>query len=618
MPSPELAQLEMLAQVDELIDRLTRWAEPESSWDAMRYCRALVRRLLWRVETLRVRLEAPLIVATFGGTGTGKSALVNALVGRECTPSGRQRPTTTQPVLITHPQTELELLGLPLEDFTIVRADGELLRDIVLIDCPDPDTSEVETHDSNLARLHQLLPYCDVLIYASTQQKYRSARVADELLQAATGCRLVFVQTHADVDEDIRADWRRQLEHHYQVPDMFFVDSLRALREEQAGQRPSGDFHRLQELLTTQLAASYRTQIRRANLIDLVQNALDHCRDHISAHWTTLSQLETALDEQLRKLNSTLSDRLRDELLASSHLWERRLLSSVTQNWGFSPFSSVLRIYNGLGTWIASAGMLRARNSAQVALIGAMQGVRWLQSRQQEQDADSQLDRMAAFGLDDALLRESQLVVTGYVQEARLDSRLLEGSNVEGLRHLAVRVEDQFLGDASRRVNAIIEQLASRHSGWAIRCLFEFLLGVLVLYMIGWPAYSFFVAHPWFGAPLIPVDFYVHAAVFLVLWSAFLVMLFNRRLRSGLKDEIRNLANHLAQSRLASGLFPQLEASCREIRVQRERLEAMVEATRELRRQVAGATALGARAASERTPDQDVPVGKLRHTVRTG
>src|SRR5262245_65353393 len=135
MLSPELAQLEMLAQVDDLIDRLARWAEPESPWQPMQQCRALVRRLLSRVETLRIRLEAPLIVATFGGTGTGKSALVNALVGRECTLSGRQRPTTTRPILVAHPQIELELLGLPLDDFEVARVDAPLLRALVLIDC---------------------------------------------------------------------------------------------------------------------------------------------------------------------------------------------------------------------------------------------------------------------------------------------------------------------------------------------------------------------------------------------------------------------------------------------------------------------------------------------------
>ena len=65
MSAPELAQLEMLAQVDELIARLSHWGEPESAWEPMNHCRALVRRLLTRVETLLIRLEAPLVVATF-------------------------------------------------------------------------------------------------------------------------------------------------------------------------------------------------------------------------------------------------------------------------------------------------------------------------------------------------------------------------------------------------------------------------------------------------------------------------------------------------------------------------------------------------------------------------
>ena len=59
------------------------------------------------------------------------------------------------------------------------RADAPILRDIVILDCPDPDTTESETPGSNLALLHKLLPHCDVLIYTSTQQKYRSARVGD-------------------------------------------------------------------------------------------------------------------------------------------------------------------------------------------------------------------------------------------------------------------------------------------------------------------------------------------------------------------------------------------------------------------------------------------------------
>ncbi|HLJ12477.1 MAG TPA: GTPase domain-containing protein [Planctomycetaceae bacterium] len=614
MSSPELAQLEMLAQVDELIDRLRGWAESEPDWEPLQHCRALVRRLLSRVETLRIRLEAPLIVATFGGTGTGKSALVNALVGRECTRSGRQRPTTTRPILVAHPQTELELLGLPLDDFEIVRLDAPLLRDLVLVDCPDPDTTESETDGSNLARLHHLLPYCDVLLYTATQQKYRSARVGDELTQAATGCRLVFVQTCAEIDEDVRDDWRRQLDGRYQVPDIFFVDSLRALREQQAGQRPAGDFRRLQELLSSELASSHRTQIRRANLVDLVQAALDRSRAHLAQNSAPLDQLERALEEQKRKLVELMSDQLREELLASRQLWERRLLAAVTESWGLSPFSAVVRLYSSLGNLIASAGLWRARSSAQMALIGAVQGVRWLNSKRQEIEAESRIDRVAVCGLDDAVLRRSQLVMAGYVQEARLDPRLVEQGNFEGLRREAVRVEDEFLGDAGRRVEEIVRGLAERHSRMGVRFVYELLLGVFLVYAVGRPAYNFFYAEPILGHSLLSSDFYIHAGVFLVLWSAVLVMVFTRRLRRGLMKRIGEAARQLAESRLATGLFPRLEKSMADVRLARDRLEALALTTAEIRREIASLTALGAQIAPQvvvRAREQPAAVNRV-------
>jgi hypothetical protein len=607
MSSPELAQLEMLAQVDQLIDRLRRWVEIASPWEPHEHCRALLRRLLLRIETLRVRLEAPLIVATFGGTGTGKSALVNALVGRDCTPSGRQRPTTTRPVLIAHPQTELELLGLPLEEVDVTRADTPLLRDIVIIDCPDPDTSETETAGSNLARLHHLLPFCDVLLYTSTQQKYRSARVVDELATAATGCRLVFVQTCADLDEDIRDDWRSQLDGRYQVPEIFFVDSLRALREQQSDRRPTGDFRRLQELLSSELAASHRTQIRRANLVDLVLGALDRCREHVSRHAPEIERLRVGLEDQQRRLIELMSDRLREELLTSRGLWERRLIAAVTQRWGLSPFSAALRVYNGLGGLIASAGLWRARSSAQMALVGAVQSARWIAARTQELEGESRLDRVAALGLDDGILRESQMVISGFVHDARIDARLVQDGNFDRLRNQAVRVEDRFLGDASRRIDKLIDDLATRHAGLATRIAYEVLLFAMLAYVIGWPAYNFFYAHPWQGKALIPVDFYIHGAIYVALWSGILVMLFTRRLRTGLVQRVGELARQTAESRLSAALFPDLEQALAGIHQQRERLEALALSAGELRREIAGSRALGAAL----TPSAGIPAQPL-------
>ncbi len=603
MSAPELAQLEMLAQVDELVARLTAWVDEKSSWEPMNHCRALLRRLLGRVERLRIRLEAPLVVATFGGTGTGKSSLVNALVGRECTPTGRERPTTMRPVLVAHPNTELEALGLPTDEFEIVRADAPILRDIVIVDCPDPDTTEVaQMPGSNLERLHQLMPHLDVLIYTSTQQKYRSARVCEELGQAATGCRLLFVQTHADLDEDVREDWRRQMAGQYEVPEMFFVDSLRALQEQSADRRPSGDFARLQDLLTTQLAASERIQIRRANLIDLIHAALEHCRTELDQHRPALAELEAALQEQRNKLTATMAGGLRDELLVSRNLWERRLLSSVTDIWGFSPFSSMLRFYNGLGGLVASFSLFRARNSAQIALIGALEGARRLHTRRQEKETESRLQRIAAFGLDDAVLREAQFVVAGYVTSARLDPALAERASLETMRDEAARVEDQFLGDASRRIDEIIDRLSVKNSGFFTRTFYELLFGAFVAFVLYRIGKNFFFDSFLHQSPPLTIDFYVSAGVVFLLWSGLLVMAFTGRLRRGLRRRIENLARELAEYRMSQGLFPQLEVTCRKLELGYDRLGALFQATAELRRQIATSSDLGSQIAPSGEP----------------
>lgn len=602
MQSPELAQLELLSRVDDIVARLTQWAQPESSWEPINRTRALVRRSLARAENLRIRLESPLVVALFGGTGTGKSSLVNALVGRDCTRTGRERPTTMRPVLVAHPQTELDAIGLPLDEFEIVLDDAPVLRDIVLLDCPDPDTTDSETPGSNLGRLHRLLPHCDVLIYTSTQQKYRSARVGDELGQAAAGCRLLFVQTHADLDEDIRDDWRRQLASRYEVPEVFLVDSVRALNEQLAGQRPTGDFARLQDVLTTQLAASHRLQIRRANLVDLLHAVLEHSERHLDAHQPAVDQLEAACEEQRRRMTEAMAVRLSDELLRSRSLWERRLIDSVTETWGFSPFSSVLRVYNGMGNLLASFGMFRAKSSAQVALIGALQGARWLRTRREEKDAEAHLERLSAFALEEDLLREGHVVIAGYLRSAQFDPALIESSSPDQLRAEASRVEGEFLGDAGRKLDGVIDELSRRNARPAVRLLYEslFLSYVgFVLYRVG---RNFFYDSFINEKPLLPLDFYISAGVFFLLWSGLLVMAFSRRLRRGLTLKVEALARELAQSRIAGGLFPRLEQACRNVEVARIRFEGIAESTAALRRQIAAESSLGGRRAETDKP----------------
>ena len=600
MASADLDQLDLLARVDDLTARVQTWTESDSPWEPAGRVAALLRRVLDRVETLRVRLETPLVVATFGGTGTGKSTLVNALVGEEVTQTGRQRPTTTRPVLILHRDTEADALGLPLERFEVVRSTADVLRDIVIVDCPDPDTSETAQAGTNLALLRSIVPHCDVLIFAATQQKYRSARVLDELADAASGVRLLFVQTHADSDEDIRDDWRRTLGG-YDVPEMFFIDSRTALEEQRSGRRPTGEFGRLLEVLRTELAASERVRIRRANVLDLLSEALDRGRAILARRRPAVEALQQQLADQQNRLATDLADGLRDRLLSSRNLWERRLLSAVTDNWGFSPFSSMLRLYNGLGGFIASMGVYRARTAAQIALIGAAEGARRLRSWQEERNFEERVGTLDAFALDDARLRETRIIVSGYADEAGLTGALPTDAALDDLRGAAAQVESRFLGTAGQKIDDLIRELAARNSRWYVRIWYETLFGAYLAFLIWRVGKNFFwdsflgpaidAAAP--EAALLPAEFYLSALVFFLLWSGMLVIAFSRRLRRGLDRKVRKLAQELTSKRFSNGLFPGLEAACRRIDEQTARLDALAADVKAARSELATGGRLG-------------------------
>lgn len=602
MSDVDLNQLELLARVESVMRQAHAWTEAASTWQPIGQAQNLMRRVLARTDSLRVRLEAPLVVATFGGTGTGKSSLVNALVGADVTRSGRQRPTTRKPIVICHTKTDVSQIGLPLDVCELVRSESDLVRDFVIVDCPDPDTNETETPGSNLALLHSLLPFCDVLLYVSTQQKYRSARVTNELAQAASGCRVIFIQTHADLDEDIREDWCRQLSSTFDSPEIFFVDSQKGFREQQSGQRPTGEMGRLVDLLTRELGSASRARIRRANVVDMLSETIERCQVPLHAAETELTSLERVLADQRSELARRMTQQLCGDLGASRGLWERRLVEAVVENWGLSPFSAVLRCYHGLGTILMSLSLTRARSTAQMAVIGAMHGMRILRDRMERQSAEEGLQRASSLGLDDAMLRETELIVEGHVRSAGFDRASLPSASLDQLRQQASKLETQFLGDASQKTDELIHKLAARNSRWWVRGWYELLfLGYLgfVLYRVG---KNFFVDSFMAEKQLLSTDFYIPALLFWGLWTGLLLILFLGRLRRGLSQEIQGLAAQLVEVRLSGGLFPQLEQACRLARQQSQELAQLRESVEAMRALVATGSQLGARRTREEQP----------------
>ena len=169
------------------------------------------------------------------------------------------RPTTVRPVLVAAAGADLSWFPADAIGAEVVPTDAAAVAEIVLVDCPDPDTqgdaqpadelsTQVRAGDPrNRDRLEQILPLCDVLMVVSTAQKYRSFRVARELAAFAPGRPLLFVQTHASRDPDIREDWKQDLERQgFVVPTIYRVDGREAFRQALRGEPVDPAFAELQ------------------------------------------------------------------------------------------------------------------------------------------------------------------------------------------------------------------------------------------------------------------------------------------------------------------------------------------------------------------------------------
>ena len=132
-----------------------------------------------------LQIDAPLLAVVGGSTGAGKSTLVNSLVGRTVSASGVLRPTTTTPVLVSHPddmgwfENDRILPGLaratgaPPAGSTSLHliADADVPRGIALLDAPDVDS----VVQANRELATQLLAAGDLWLFVTTAARYADA-----------------------------------------------------------------------------------------------------------------------------------------------------------------------------------------------------------------------------------------------------------------------------------------------------------------------------------------------------------------------------------------------------------------------------------------------------------
>lgn len=109
-----------------------------------------------------------LVIMLMGGTGVGKSTLLNALAGAPVAQASYTRPTTRDPVVYYHRGIPTERLDPAILACRLVQHDRDPLAQKIIIDTPDLDSNDLD----NRERLKALLPVADVVLYVGSQEKY--------------------------------------------------------------------------------------------------------------------------------------------------------------------------------------------------------------------------------------------------------------------------------------------------------------------------------------------------------------------------------------------------------------------------------------------------------------
>jgi len=130
------------------------------------------------------REDAPVLAVVSGSTGSGKSTLVNSIVGRPISAAGVIRPTTLSPVLVHNPAdaawftSGTILPGLarsvrPVGDPHTIQlvGDAALPPGLAFVDAPDIDSVVVE----NRALATQLLAAADLWMFVTSAARYADA-----------------------------------------------------------------------------------------------------------------------------------------------------------------------------------------------------------------------------------------------------------------------------------------------------------------------------------------------------------------------------------------------------------------------------------------------------------
>jgi len=354
MPSdPQTRLTDQVEKLTSVLDSLTLLTLSQTEKDTLRNQAGSIRD---RLQTIQEEL---LCIGLLGGTGVGKSCLLNCLAGGQVASTSHRRPHTDQVLISIHRDMPLpELLSSSGVPFVQHRHDLDTARHLLLCDLPDFD-SLVGEHRQMV--LH-FLEHLDILVWIASPEKYADKSLSDFLRQAPkAGSNFYFLLNKADqLVSDGSADGLREL----QTVTSRYLESLRKALADR------GEGH---------IQAESRTYLVSCLEPEAAWNQLSIFREHLLTRLSLkqISRIKAAnLAEEVRALIRPFERELAETRRISSHLQETiSSLQHEEQEWRESleqPIAGLveeeirprllnhpanLRLLIGPGRWIARAAM---------------------------------------------------------------------------------------------------------------------------------------------------------------------------------------------------------------------------------------------------------------------
>jgi hypothetical protein len=252
---------------------------------------------LQETEILLEKANQPgeaLYVGILGGTGVGKSTLINALAGNEISGSSDKRPFTDRAVVYRHKDTPrgLEKVSALMRENDAVH-DSDIIKNLVLLDLPDFDSIEQDNREAVL----EILSCLDCIVWVVSPEKY-----ADVVFYRFVGQTLInrenftFVLNKADelVSADaadphsklkeVLGDFTFRLKHEAGIeqPRVFILSAAQEVDGRNGEPVLDSEFKRFRSFLMVRRDAKEIASVKTVNLMEETRHLLNELNAAIS------------------------------------------------------------------------------------------------------------------------------------------------------------------------------------------------------------------------------------------------------------------------------------------------------------------------------------------------